>query len=288
VETEATNYIFFEVIAEDGVTKITYQLQLDVTDSEAYVFSDVFEVDQDLQMISLVPGGIRVEEFFKHLTTNEGATIGLYDKSGLKIEQGDVYYDDMVIVTSPDGTTDKVYSLGFLEEPVGFDAYVLSDVFTVDQLGREISEIQPGLNIDIFYGLLTPASGATMTLLDSEGNEKTSGEVTNDDQLQVVSGNGLITVTYDLILLSTGIDPNRNQTGFTVYPNPAKDLIFVEGVSGNSKIVIRNILGEVVKMVDSKHIQNGSISVSGMSKGIYFIYLQTENDRSDPVKLLIH
>ncbi|MCF8346861.1 MAG: T9SS type A sorting domain-containing protein [Bacteroidales bacterium] len=285
VNTAATNNVFFEVLAQDGVTKITYQLQLDVSDSDAFVFSDLFEVDQDLQSISLIPTGIRVDEFFASLTVNDGASIKLNDKTGVEVTVGNVAWDDIIVVTSPDGSTTRIYALNFLNEPAGTDAYVVSDVFTVDQLNAVISEIQQSMDVNVFFGLIRVSTGATATLLDADGNEKTTGQIMDTDQLRVVSGNGEVTVTYDLSLV-VGINPYV-QSNFAVYPNPARDVIFLEGVNENSEVVIRNILGVVVKQENFRNASSGEITVTDIPAGIYFIYLQNKNYQSNPLKVVI-
>ena len=55
VDTKAGSNICFEVIAEDGVTKILYQLIINSHESEAYAYSDCYEVNQDLQLVSDLP-----------------------------------------------------------------------------------------------------------------------------------------------------------------------------------------------------------------------------------------
>ena len=50
--------IFFEVVAENGVNKIIYQLMPKLWKSDAFVTSNVFEVDQEASLINLVPDGI--------------------------------------------------------------------------------------------------------------------------------------------------------------------------------------------------------------------------------------
>ncbi len=58
---------------------------------------------------------------------------------------------------------------------------------------------------------------------------------------------------------------------FTIYPNPANDLIFYEVDNVNSQEIIRfySIYGELIKQV--KITEKGSINISELSSGIYFI-----------------
>jgi hypothetical protein len=79
VDTKASNSIYFEVIAEDGVTSIIYQLILDSSDSDAWLYSDLYEVDQALQLVSYVPQGTNVQTLFKYLHPNDGASVKLIE-----------------------------------------------------------------------------------------------------------------------------------------------------------------------------------------------------------------
>ncbi|MCK4922925.1 MAG: T9SS type A sorting domain-containing protein, partial [Bacteroidales bacterium] len=74
---------------------------------------------------------------------------------------------------------------------------------------------------------------------------------------------------------------------FKVYPNPAREVLFIEGVSAKSEVVIRNILGELVKQTSLKASGNGEMSVSDLTPGIYFIYLKNEHFKSDVLKVII-
>ena len=286
VNTQATNNIFFEVIAENGVTIIKYQLQLNLLQSDAFVFSDLYDVNQEARTISLIPGGIRVQEFFNYLTGNEGAVLKLYDKEGLEVLEGNVAYDDVVIVSSPDGTSTKVYVLDFLNEPKGMEAYVVSDVLNVNQLETIISSIQPGLDLNTFYNLVTAAPGSTMTILDAGDLTKTTGQIVPGDQLKVVSGDGQLTVIYTLTL-TTGVNPDAGQHAIRVYPNPAQDVVFVEGINGSSVIEVRNILGALVKLVKTENSDLVSIPMNELSSGIYFLNIRTKaNNQNITLKVV--
>ena len=74
--------IFFEVVAENGVTKIVYQLTPNALESDAFVTSSVFEVDQEASLINLVPDGIAASGLMDNLVPAPGATMQLFDKLG--------------------------------------------------------------------------------------------------------------------------------------------------------------------------------------------------------------
>jgi len=198
VNTQATSDIFFEVVAEDGETIITYQLQLDIGNDEAYIMSDMYDVDQELNLISLIPQSTNVETFFKHAKANEGASVKMVDKIGHERTQGAISFDDEVIVTSPDSSTEKIYYLKFQQEKSGSEAFVVSDVLGIDQALGEIWGIQSNSQINIFLGLITPAPDATVDVLDADSAVVETGELGDGYMLKVTSGDSLSQKVYDL------------------------------------------------------------------------------------------
>ena len=372
VNTQATGYISFEVIAENGESEITYQLELELGDSAAYATSELYDVDQELNRIELIPQGTNVQTFFTHLKPNKDASIKLIDKAGFERHLGPVRFDDQVVVTSPDSTNEKIYNLKFQEEKDGTEAWVVSKDLGVDQRAGDIWGIQQDLQINLLEGLLTPApqanmhflspdstelspdeevergyllkviSGdsltekyynlyfseekpgtgayvtsdtlnvtdemvieglemgatvsdllanvipapkATMEVLDASGNPVESGELAQGYQLEVTSGDMQKQVVYDVTLI-TAVEPELAEKEISVYPNPATNNIYVDGIRANSQVVVRNVFGSIVKMIDSQDIQNGQVSVSSLPSGIYFISIETEDFQSEPVRLI--
>lgn len=60
---------------------------------------------------------------------------------------------------------------------------------------------------------------------------------------------------------------------FSMYPNPAVDVINVNG--GNGTIELRNALGQSI--LSKNHISNTQIDVSDLQQGVYFITLTDDN-----------
>ena len=82
----------------------------------------------------------------------------------------------------------------------------------------------------------------------------------------------LITVTGDAIYFATfegdGIDEN-DANSISLYPNPANDVIRIEGLGMNAEVRIYNVLGELVKVVNVN--DNEEINVSNLSAGLYIV-----------------
>jgi endonuclease I len=73
------------------------------------------------------------------------------------------------------------------------------------------------------------------------------------------------------------------ETKIGIYPNPAKDILNVIGISDNSKIEIYNVLGE--KVLSTTTNQNQAISLN-LSKGIYCVKITSDYKTFDR-KLII-
>ena len=59
-----------------------------------------------------------------------------------------------------------------------------------------------------------------------------------------------------------------------VYPNPATDLLYLENIPAQSaEFSIFNTLGQTVMTGTS----NGTLSVSGLGKGLYFVQVKGDN-----------
>ena len=81
-----------------------------------------------------------------------------------------------------------------------------------------------------------------------------------------------ITVNGDIIYFATfigdAVDENDAQA-ITLYPNPANDVIRLQGLGENTEVRIYNVLGELVKVVNVS--DNEEIRVNDLSAGLYIV-----------------
>jgi hypothetical protein len=272
VDVMVTDKIFFEVVAEDGVTKIRYQLFPDTKPAEAYVLSDIYFVDQTKALIQFVPRGTTVKTLLSNLFPAPGATVKVVDKAGIQRTSGGLYQDDMVVVTSKDGKVTKVYYLDMLQTQfvtTAYLAYVLSDVFTVDQLNKMISKPLADSPKATFLSKLTPAFGATMTVYNKNGVPSTTTVLKRGDVLRVTSADGKVVNNYVLELDGTLIDQLENGV-ISVYPNPTSGEINISGVKAGNRIRVTNLLGSsLLDRVASSSLE--VVSIDDQPSGLYFI-----------------
>ncbi len=96
------------VRAENG-DKVVYSLDFGLTNSDAYLFSTIYPIDQDKKMLGLYPIGLTPKSIREYVFANEGATYRILDKKGFVREIGNIQIDDVIEVTSQDGSTVVTY-----------------------------------------------------------------------------------------------------------------------------------------------------------------------------------
>ena len=89
---------YFEVTAEDGVTKVVYKLIPIFPPEEIVASSDFFYVNNEDSVIGSIETGTTVQELLANLYVEDGATAIVIDKFGNERETGPLYPDDQVVI----------------------------------------------------------------------------------------------------------------------------------------------------------------------------------------------
>ena len=85
-----------------------------------------------------------------------------------------LYKDDKLVVTAQDEVTTRTYYLQMLGDVSYSLAYVLSDVYTVNQIDYTIwGYFDETTTVADFIANLTPAPGASVKVTDADGVENT-------------------------------------------------------------------------------------------------------------------
>lgn len=111
------------------------------------------------------------------------------------------------------------------------------------------------------------------------------GRYKGDFELSAISGDGTIlrSLAFTGEALSIG---EQNLTSLNVYPNPAHDVLTIEGLQGNTMITIFDLNGRQLTQGQSQNsIEN--VDVSGLANGVYFIQIRSGN-ASEIVKFIKH
>jgi len=289
VDVMASSNVYFYVVAEDGLTNITYQLMPNTEPTDAMVFSSVYSVDQEIQVISLVPGGTTVPVFYSNLVPSTGATIQVQNKIGQNRDKGYLYLDDELVVTASDGTTTRTYKLAMLERTIDYLAYVTSNVYLVDQDlltidgGTDLNEAS--LVSDVLANLVA-AEGASMVVVDGDMTEKAGTDDMDDgDMLVVTAGNGVTTTTYTFAVDPSSANDLRFE-GISVYPNPSRGVVNISGLESGTRLQVYNAVG--ARVIDKvTHNSLETLSLEGRDKGIYIMILSDDEGVIGNYKLVI-
>lgn len=270
IDVKVNDQIYFEVIAENGVAGILYQLTPDVEDGAVFVTSNIYEVDQETFIISLVPKFIGLEAFLSYLTPSPGATMKVQDKAGFDRVDGGVADDDRVVVTSEDGQTSVVYYISKLDtDQQLFLAYITSDQYAVDQVDFTIDGVIEGTSVEDFISNVQAATGATVKIVDEAGNEKTTGALEVTDLVVVTSGDGSLEVTYSFGDFQVGTEMFTNYN-IEFFPNPSDGMLNVRGVEDGFTIHVYNGYG--ARIIDQEVISDQDIIyINQHPAGVYMI-----------------
>jgi hypothetical protein len=264
---------WLEVIAEDGVTRINYQILPVTSSDDAFITSDYFNVIQSDFLVEFVPRGISVSNFMSKIAPAAGASVKIIDKSGLERTEGNLAIDDKVVVTSESGDVTNVYFISVLPIealPVTtYLAYVTSYMYAVDQVDNVISGATAQTMLNEFLNNLIPSFGATLTVLDKDGAVKTSGDLDDGDVLHVTSVDGKFHTEYALDLDLTQADVIHSGQ-VVLYPNPTDGRINISGLEVGGRIQVFNSTGAAIR--DLKVVKSiETLSLADQPVGMYLI-----------------
>ena len=285
VNTLATDKVYFEVVAENGVTKITYQLKPTVAASDAYVTSDVYSVDQFAYVIKFVPVGTSVHSLLANVYPAPGATISVFDKAGFERTSGDIYKDDKLVVTAIDGNAKKVYYFSMLNFYDDFYlAFVTSDAYHVEQVNYKITGPAIGTSIAEFISKLLPSFEATLKVMNEAGTESTLANLATGDVLLVTAADGITTATYRIEGV-TGVPSVDVVSTIKMYPNPTTGRVIVQGLAKGNRVRVFNAAGMTLRDVV---VENSTdyVSLDAQPAGIYIFVVSAGNQHINIQKIV--
>ncbi len=69
---------------------------------------------------------------------------------------------------------------------------------------------------------------------------------------------------------------NHSSNPFRIFPNPAKNLVFVRGNDTSASLELIDLMGKLILKTTLEDIQDG-LDISSLAKGIYLLKIRTEN-----------
>ena len=278
VNVTVNDNIYLDVVAENGVTEIVYQLIPSSSDNDAFVLSDIYSVVQKELLIEYVPRGTSVSTFLSNVVASAGATLKVVNKMGQERMDGGVADDDKVVVTSRNGAVSRAYYISKLSSAATpetkYLAYILSNSYAIDQVMFKVDGVSGTEAVSSFLSKVTPATGATAMVVDKDGMDKTTGDIDSEDMVKVTSADGKIVVYYNFgTLTSVGA---VNDNSISLYPNPTNSEINVSGVKAGYRIQVYNSVGSVIREIN---VQNSieRISLKNQPAGMYMVVVSENN-----------
>ncbi|AZA86171.1 T9SS C-terminal target domain-containing protein [Chryseobacterium shandongense] len=133
-------------------------------------------------------------------------------------------------------------------------------------------------------GILNNDDSITWTSAFSGNNFSTFG-INNQNELFVAAvNNGKI---FRVTTSTLGTNENELSSEIKVYPIPASERVFIEGIKGkNTTVDITSPEGR--KVLESAKIESdNSLNISGIAAGVYFLHINSDNQKSYSKKIII-
>lgn len=93
------------------------------------------------------------------------------------------------------------------------------------------------------------------------------------------------TEVHEFTVGTLGIE-NIEKDKISVYPNPFNDIISINSNTSIGKITLHDILGKVINTYNNIIEKDKSINTSELSKGIYFLTIESETSKKKTIKLI--
>jgi hypothetical protein len=84
---------------------------------------------------------------------------------------------------------------------------------------------------------------------------------------------------------TVGLQAITTEKTFTVYPNPVRNIITVDGVE-NSRIEVINIAGQVMEVTSASANESAKIDMSGFDNGVYFLRVSSKDGKATTKKII--
>lgn len=185
-------------------------------------------------------------------------------------------------VTAEDGLTTQNYYFDFYK-PNGIatlDTIIVSEGKLYPDFSPEIFNYDDTLYVCCNDSVQTPEvtwvkSGPYQKVVKLDASNVYDNSK-NKTRLTVTSDNGFFTKYYRItfIVIETGIDNKIYSVDFAIYPNPASESLNLEHNCPMKEVAIFNVLGAEVRIYEMNSVNSGTIQLTGLSKGMYFIRMR--------------
>lgn len=140
-------------------------------------------------------------------------------------------------------------------------------------------------NEEEFYYLCTDDEGATQFKVGDNVDYQLANVVLTVGDVYRITG--VVDYSYDFYRINprnaddventTGIH-NLQETSFSVYPNPVRDVLNISVNDAMQSLSIINMNGSLIKEIALNGSHNTTISVAGLEAGVYLLRVKTSNE----------
>ncbi len=131
---------------------------------------------------------------------------------------------------------------------------------------------------------ITTSTGTTTFSTTFSGNFVSFGEdITGELYISDIGG-----TIYKIVDTSLG-NESFEKNSFTIYPNPAKNILYIDKSQSNypTEIEIFDLNGKLVLKKETEKIIQNKIDISQLTKGFYFVTIKNDSDESSQYKLVV-
>ncbi len=292
VDTKVGDGIYFEVVAQDGVTMITYKLEPASLASDAFVISSIYDVDDENDEIDGLADGTSTQLFWMNIEVVKGASATLLSKLGHERMDGLVSYDDVLKVVSEDGSNTVTYFITFVNETnpdanqapeieLVFSDTTFADPGTIMVSANATDDNLPPPPALTYLWEVTSGSASDVVIANADQlstdvsfNAKGNYELTLSVSDGALTTQAVVTVTVGAVNITENLTPAMH-----IYPNPASEKLTLElsNMPGNASVVtIYKITGSAVYNA-SLNTEIIEIDVSTLDAGLYIIKVNSGN-----------
>ncbi len=268
------------VTAEDGITSLTYTVSF-------------FYMGNDATLSDLTVDGTTIPGFDPNITNyqyvvDDIAPIPVVDGTTsdplatLTTTQAfEIPGDATLHIVAEDGVTELTYTVHF---------YTLAGDATLSDLTINATTIIGFEPLVTEYEFYVP-EGDPIPVIDGTPNDSlASMEITQavaapgEGTIVVTAQDGINQMTYTVVFkLTTGIDEGI-LCEISIYPIPAKNKLYINGIKGKADINIINLLGK--KVISKSIVANDVIELNQIKPGIYFAVFKNENNKPVSIKFI--
>jgi hypothetical protein len=277
----------------------------DVTELSSYTFAlyvsdGEFMSDTVLTSVTVIPKGelIRNGDFQDKVEGSDPASTSLKDIANWNIDAaaGDLgggIWGPMVTLASYDppfyqvvktiGAAETTYSLSFSARS-SWNAQTIKSIFSVTEsdstVRTEIDSKESNLDIDPDNGINTTDFKTFKHVFSMPANSEYVGKrlVLEFDNIAFDDGNddGWCEIEFASLVFEetpTGVKPELPGI-ISVYPNPARDVLYIQTEARVSEVKFYSMLGKLEKTVNQYNIEQ--VKVDDLASGLYIIDIKTD------------